>query len=348
MSLNAEISFFAAAIFWESDMSRAHPHRSPNTVGGSTLSGEVKKIWPPFYGMGRACAGGVRLDGKHTRSGDSMWALTDGCPAKSANATRSSSFRVSLFFLVAATAHAELASSSHRTVAQLGFANGLRPLNLFPAQISGVGLPARSNRCAPPVGGVVMGRRRKGLGEQRSRWQRRDASMNPDEPQPENPDAAEGEVRSNKIAALVQRRQSGLILVMEDPYNVNNAGAVLRSCDAFGVTEAWFVQNGIKEGTSMRPEVEQKGAFEEDSNGLARMSSSASRWVKTRFFYSTSDALEQLKQEEYMNVATCFTANSKSMYNCDLTSDRIALWIGNEFAVQPCPPRDSSATHAAH
>ena len=70
--------------------------------------------------------------------------------------------------------------------------------------------------------------------------------------------------------------------------------------------------------------------------------------MKTRFFYSTSDALEQLKQEEYMNVATCFTANSKSMYNCDLTSDRIALWIGNEFAVQPCPPRDSSATHAAH
>ena len=48
---------------------------------------------------------------------------------------------------------------------------------------------------------------------------------------------------------------------------------------AAGVTEAWVIQNGIEEGTSLqrRQHVEQTDKFEDDSIGLARMSSSASR-----------------------------------------------------------------------
>ena len=42
----------------------------------------------------------------------------------------------------------------------------------------------------------------------------------------------------------------------EDPADAMNAGAVLRSCDAFGVTETWFIHNGIREGTSMREHIE--------------------------------------------------------------------------------------------
>ena len=84
--------------------------------------------------------------------------------------------------------------------------------------------------------GLCMGRKRKTEGgTHRSRWERRDASLNPDEPQPLNPESATGEVRTNKIAALVKRRQAGFILVLEDPFNINNAGAVLRSADAFGL-----------------------------------------------------------------------------------------------------------------
>ncbi|KAJ1487722.1 Alpha/beta knot methyltransferase [Baffinella frigidus] len=34
----------------------------------------------------------------------------------------------------------------------------------------------------------------------------------------------------------------------------------------------------------------------------------------------------------FVNVATCFTAKSKSMYQTELTAPNLALWIGNEFA----------------
>ena len=50
---------------------------------------------------------------------------------------------------------------------------------------------------------------------------------------------------------------------------------------AAGVTEAWVIQNGIEEGTSLqrRQHVEQTDKFEDDTIGLARMSSSASRSI---------------------------------------------------------------------
>ena len=166
-----------------------------------------------------------------------------------------------------------------------------------------------------------MGRRRKGAGDQRSRWSTRIASADPNAPQPEGDEIilGTGENRMAKIEALAKRRQAGLIVVLEDPADAMNAGAVLRSCDAFGVslvtprprprppcvslricapgpcaqgflaqvTEIWFIHNGIKEGTSMRPHIETGSAFEPDSNNLQMASASASRWVSQRTWYST-------------------------------------------------------------
>ena len=181
---------------------------------------------------------------------------------------------------------------------------------------------------------VTMGRRRRGAGDQRSRWSTRVASDNPNAPQPEGEDMylGTGQNRLAKIEALVKRRQSGLIVVLEDPADAMNAGAVLRSCDAFGVTETWFIHNGIREGTSMREHIESGRAFDADSNKLQDASASANRWVTTRTMYSTREAIDALKAEGYLNVATCFTQRSKSLYQCDLAAEKLALWVGNEFA----------------
>ena len=114
--------------------------------------------------------------------------------------------------------------------------------------------------CQAPV---MMGRHRKGLGVQRSRWMPREASSDVEVPQ----GVAESTDKSNRLAkieALAARRQSGFIMVLEDPADDNNAGAVLRSCDAFGVTEVWFIYNGVKPGTSMRPHVERGECYEPD------------------------------------------------------------------------------------
>ena len=46
----------------------------------------------------------------------------------------------------------------------------------------------------------------------------------------------------------------------------------------------------------------------------------------------SQEALDELAQGGYKNVATCFTERSQSLYKCDLTCDKLALWVGNEFA----------------
>ena len=193
--------------------------------------------------------------------------------------------------------------------------------------------PLARRRVASSAANLVMGRRRRGP-DQRSRWSTRAASDDPNAPQPEGDAVAigSGENRLAKIEALCKRRQAGLVVVLEDPADAMNAGAVLRSCDAFGVTETWFIHNGIKEGTSMRPHIETGRAFDPESNKLQDSSASASRWVATRTFYSTQDAIDELKRDGYNSVATCFTERSKSLYKCDLAVDKLALWVGNEFA----------------
>ena len=122
----------------------------------------------------------------------------------------------------------------------------------------------------------MMGRRRKGEGVQRSRWAPRKVS--PDFQAPQGvAEKGGGANRAAKIEALVSRRQSGLIVVLEDPADEHNAGAVFRSCDAFGATEVWIVHNGLRPGTSMRPHVERGEAFDPDSRAVALSSASASR-----------------------------------------------------------------------
>mmetsp|Transcript_2340 Transcript_2340/g.5571 ORF Transcript_2340/g.5571 Transcript_2340/m.5571 type:complete len:356 (+) Transcript_2340:176-1243(+) len=187
-----------------------------------------------------------------------------------------------------------------------------------------------------PVGAVqglsmMSPRRRKGNGPQRSRWQPREVSKDINMPQEAvSDDGGEGN-RQAKIEALAARKQAGFIVVLEDPHDEGNAGAVVRSCDAFGVTEIWFVHNGLEEGTSMRPHVEREEPFVLDSRGLLLSSASANRWVVSRSFRSTKVALDELKKEGYTNIATCFTPSSISMYSADLTAPKIALWMGNEF-----------------
>jgi hypothetical protein len=165
------------------------------------------------------------------------------------------------------------------------------------------------------ISSTMMGRKRKGEGAQRSRWAPREASTDFQVPQGVA-DQSGGANRAAKIEALVSRRQSGLIVVLEDPADEHNAGAVFRSCDAFGATEVWIIHNGIRPGTSMRPHVERGEEFEPDSRAVALASSSASRWVASRTLLSTDDAIAALRADGYCNVATCFTERSRLARIC--------------------------------
>ena len=173
--------------------------------------------------------------------------------------------------------------------------------------------PIAYRRCTRELEGafkIQMGRRRKGEGAQRSRWAPREVSPDFQVPQGVAEEIAAAN-RVAKIEALVARRQSGLIVVLEDPSDELNAGVVFRSCDAFGATEVWIIHNGLKPETSMRPHVERGEAFEPESRGIALASASASRWVASRTLESTHDAITKLRADGYFSVATCFTDRSR-------------------------------------
>jgi hypothetical protein len=87
--------------------------------------------------------------------------------------------------------------------------------------------------------------------------------------------------------------------------------------------EVWFVHNGLEPGTSLRPNFEREEAMILDSNDLLKSSASANRWIVSKSKRSTKAVMEELKAEGYMNVATCFTEKSVSMYGADMTSKKV-------------------------
>jgi tRNA G18 (ribose-2'-O)-methylase SpoU len=61
------------------------------------------------------------------------------------------------------------------------------------------------------------------------------------EEQPCSPSEGPSSSRVEQYEKLARKRQRGLTVVLEDLANPFNAAAVLRNCDAFGVTEVLFI-----------------------------------------------------------------------------------------------------------
>ena len=123
----------------------------------------------------------------------------------------------------------------------------------------------------------------------------------------------EREARMKEVAG---RRQAGFILVLDGIHDPHNAGAIMRTCDAFGVQEVWLV---FEEGKSFNPR--QVGKVS---------SSSANRWLTFRKFKTSEECFEALRQEKYFIVATALADRGVSPYTTNLVQEKIALVVGNE------------------
>jgi tRNA (guanosine-2'-O-)-methyltransferase len=97
-------------------------------------------------------------------------------------------------------------------------------------------------------------------------------------------------VRLDKMRAVAANRQAGVYVVLEEPWNAGNVAAVLRSCDAFGVTELLLV--GWKNGS---PATDQT---------LRKRSASASLWVPTTLFPTTEAAAAYLATRGAISYGT--------------------------------------------
>lgn len=122
--------------------------------------------------------------------------------------------------------------------------------------------------------------------------------------------------RLDKIKRVVQSRQRGVIVVLEDLHDPHNVAAILRTCDAFGIQDIICVYEKEK---YVNPKKVGKSS-----------SSSANKWLDFIVFKSSSECVQYLKQNKYRIISTMLDEKAEPLSHSFFTDEPIALVFGNE------------------
>ena len=119
---------------------------------------------------------------------------------------------------------------------------------------------------------------------------------------------------------VARHRMRGVIAVFEDIYDPLNAAAVLRTCDAFGIQNIYFI-------------FEQQKSFNPNKIGTD-VSTSANKWLSFKTFRSTKICIQELKKEHYVCIGTVPPQEReiKSLFDVKFSEPKIAIFFGNEHA----------------
>lgn len=121
--------------------------------------------------------------------------------------------------------------------------------------------------------------------------------------------------RESKIRHVLNRRQSDLVVVIENVQDPHNISAVMRTCDAVGVQDIFVLTTKI-------PRHKKFGT---------KSSSSALGWLTIHQYDDTTTCMEAVKQKSAKIYATHLGKQSESLYDMNLT-ESIALVFGNEHS----------------
>lgn len=116
---------------------------------------------------------------------------------------------------------------------------------------------------------------------------------------------------------VLENRTKYLTIALEDIYQPQNASAVLRSCDCFGIQNVHVIEN--------------RNEFNVDRE----VAMGASKWLNL-YKYNRSDqnsleAITKLKEEGYRIVATTPHEGDLNLEEFDLTKGKAALIFGTEL-----------------
>lgn len=118
----------------------------------------------------------------------------------------------------------------------------------------------------------------------------------------------------NKIA---EHRTRYITVVLEDIFQSQNASAVLRSCDCFGIQDVHIIEN--------------RNRFQLDTE----VSLGSSKWLSLNKYNreenNSLEAIKTLKKQGYKIVATTPHTNDQELPNFDITSGKTALVFGSEL-----------------
>lgn len=119
--------------------------------------------------------------------------------------------------------------------------------------------------------------------------------------------------RAEKIDQVLNKRQSGLTVVMENVHDPHNIYAVMRTCDAVGIQDIYVLNT----------ELPKSGYF-----GI-KSSSSANKWLTIHQFDDVQTCFAALRESYDFIYTTYLGQTSKSVFEIDFTQ-RVALVFGNE------------------
>jgi len=126
------------------------------------------------------------------------------------------------------------------------------------------------------------------------------------------------ENRMNLIEKILSQRTRYLTVVMEDIFQAQNASAVLRTCDCFGIQDVHIIEN--RNSCEINPEVEL----------------GAAQWLTIHKYSkeknNTEEAIEKLKQSGYRIVATSPHAKDVNLKDFDFEAGKTAILLGTELS----------------
>jgi tRNA (guanosine-2'-O-)-methyltransferase len=119
--------------------------------------------------------------------------------------------------------------------------------------------------------------------------------------------------RKRRIDQVLDKRQPDLTVLLENVFDPHNIAAVLRTCDAVGIVEAFAITDRIPHRKAW---------------GF-RSSRSASKWVKLHYFEDREICLTQIRARYDRVLGAAIGVDIPSIYDATFTGSA-ALVFGNE------------------
>ena len=121
--------------------------------------------------------------------------------------------------------------------------------------------------------------------------------------------------RSDRLNAVLNKRQLNLTVVLENVADPHNISAVMRTCDAVGIQEIYILNTVI-------PRHKKWGS---------KSSSSASKWLTIHQFTDVNECFTALRKRYKKIFTTHLSSDASDLYDLNLTED-VALVFGNEHS----------------